>query len=60
MLSELARRTPLLAGADQVAYVDVDDTVKATYGYAMQGATWRSAMTSRPAGSSRSRCGAST
>ena len=38
MLAELARRTPLLAGADQVAYVDVDDTVKATYGYAKQGA----------------------
>jgi len=38
MLSELARRTPLLAGADQVAHVDVDDTVKATYGYAKQGA----------------------
>ena len=38
MLAELARRTPLLAGADQVAHVDVDDTVKATYGYAKQGA----------------------
>ncbi len=38
MLAELARRAPLLAGADQVAYVDVDDTVKATYGYAKQGA----------------------
>ncbi len=38
MLAQLARRTPLLAGADQVAYVDVDDTVKATYGYAKQGA----------------------
>ncbi len=38
MLAELARRTPLLPGADQVAYVDVDDTVKATYGYAKQGA----------------------
>lgn len=38
MLAELAARTPLLAGADQVAYVDVDDTVKATYGYAKQGA----------------------
>jgi len=38
MLGELARRTPLLAGPDQVAYVDVDDTVKATYGYAKQGA----------------------
>ncbi len=38
MLAELARRTPLLAGADKLAYVDVDDTVKATYGYAKQGA----------------------
>ena len=38
MLAGLARRTPLLAGADRVAYVDVDDTVKATYGYAKQGA----------------------
>jgi hypothetical protein len=38
MLAELARQTPLLAGADKVAYVDVDDTVKATYGYAKQGA----------------------
>ncbi len=38
MLAELARRTPLLPGADQLAYVDVDDTVKATYGYAKQGA----------------------
>jgi hypothetical protein len=38
MLTELARRTPLLAGADKVAYVDVDDTVKETYGYAKQGA----------------------
>jgi len=38
MLAELASRTPLLAGGDQVAYVDIDDTVKATYGYAKQGA----------------------
>ena len=38
MLAELAHRSPLLAGADQVAYVDVDDTVKSTYGYAKQGA----------------------
>jgi hypothetical protein len=34
----LAGRAPLLPGADQVAYVDVDDTVKATFGYAKQGA----------------------
>jgi len=38
MLTELARRAPLLACADKVAFVDVDDTVKATYGYAKQGA----------------------
>ena len=37
-LAGLATRTPLLAGADQIAYVDVDDTVKRTYGYAKQGA----------------------
>jgi hypothetical protein len=27
-----------LAGADQIAFVDIDDTVRATYGYAKQGA----------------------
>ena len=38
-LVELARRTPLLAAAaDQVCFVDVDDTIRATYGYAKQGA----------------------
>jgi len=34
----LAARAPLLVGADQVAYLDIDDTIKATYGYAKQGA----------------------
>jgi hypothetical protein len=34
----LATATPLLPGADRVAYVDIDDTVKATHGYAKQGA----------------------
>jgi Transposase DDE domain group 1 len=38
LLAELAARTPLLPGADQVAYVDIDDTVRATHGYAKQGA----------------------
>src|SRR5674536_88057 len=38
LLAGLSRRSPLLPGADQVAYVDIDDTVKATYGYAKQGA----------------------
>jgi len=34
----LARGTPLLPGAGELAYVDVDDTVRRTYGYAKQGA----------------------
>ncbi len=38
LLVELAAGMPLLAGADQVAFVDVDDTVRATHGYAKQGA----------------------
>jgi hypothetical protein len=38
LLINLARQAPLLAGADQVAFVDVDDTLKQTYGYAKQGA----------------------
>ncbi len=38
LLINLCRRGPLLAGADTLAYVDVDDTVKPTFGYAKQGA----------------------
>ncbi|WP_394217162.1 IS1380 family transposase [Brachybacterium vulturis] len=39
LLSGLAERVPgLLAGADQVAYLDIDDTIRATHGYAKQGA----------------------
>ena len=34
----LAKNSPILAGAGQGAYVDIDDTIKATYGYAKQGA----------------------
>ena len=37
-LVNLTSCAPLLPGADQLAYVDLDDTVKATYGYAKQGA----------------------
>jgi hypothetical protein len=37
-LARLVAVTPLLPGAGQVAFVDVDDTVRATYGYAKQGA----------------------
>ena len=38
LLINLCRRAPLLAGADTLAYVDVDDTVKPTFGYAKHGA----------------------
>ena len=38
LLVNLAGHTPLLRDADQVCFVDVDDTVKQTYGYAKQGA----------------------
>ena len=38
LLANLAQVAPLLPGADQVAYLDVDDTVKATFGYTKQGA----------------------
>jgi hypothetical protein len=38
LLAQLTARTPLLPGADAVAYVDIDDTVRATHGYAKQGA----------------------
>ena len=37
-LAALATISPVLAGCDRVAYIDIDDTVKATYGYAKQGA----------------------
>ena len=38
LLPALSRRAPLLAGADAVTYLDLDDTVKQTYGYLKQGA----------------------
>jgi hypothetical protein len=37
-LIALAQRTPLLPGADQVVFVDVDPTHRQVYGYAKQGA----------------------
>jgi len=36
LLGRLAVATPILAGADQVAFVDMDDIVRQTYGYAKQ------------------------
>jgi len=38
LLVNLSGQTPLLRDADRVTFVDVDDTVKPTYGYAKQGA----------------------
>src|SRR5665648_864686 len=38
VLVNLAGRAPLLVGADQVAYLDIDDTIRATYGHKKQGA----------------------
>lgn len=38
VLTALAGSTPLLPGADQVAYLDLDDTMRETHGYAKQGA----------------------
>ena len=37
-LTELAKNAPILPGADQACYLDIDDTIKATHGYAKQGA----------------------
>jgi Transposase DDE domain group 1 len=38
LLARLATVTPLLPGADQLVFLDIDDTVRQTYGYAKQGA----------------------
>ena len=39
VLAGLTELSPMFAGADhEITYLDVDDTVRATYGYAKQGA----------------------
>ena len=38
LLAALTRATPILPGAAQVAFLDIDDTIRQTYGYAKQGA----------------------
>jgi len=38
LLINLAGQAPLLSGVEELAYVDVDDTLRQTYGYAKQGA----------------------
>jgi Transposase DDE domain group 1 len=37
VLVALVGRTPLLGGADRVIYLDLDDTIRETHGYAKQG-----------------------
>ena len=37
-LAGLARRSPLITAGEAVTYVDIDDTMRATFGYAKQGA----------------------
>lgn len=36
-LAGLARNSPLLRGGDQIAYLDIDDTIRETHGYKKQG-----------------------
>jgi Transposase DDE domain group 1 len=38
LLQRLAQRTPLLPAGNVIAFVDIDDTIRATYGYSKQGA----------------------
>ena len=40
LLVRLAQASPILAGAEQVVYVDVDDTIRETHGYRKQGAAY--------------------
>ena len=40
LLAELARRAPLLPGADQLAFVDADSMQRRVYGHAKQGAAF--------------------
>jgi Transposase DDE domain group 1 len=40
VLVNLAGLSPILAGADQVCFVDVDDTIRETHGYHKQGAAY--------------------
>ena len=40
LLAGLADHAPILLGGDQVAYLDIDDTIRRTYGYHKQGAAY--------------------
>jgi hypothetical protein len=38
VLEGLARQAPVLPGAEAIALVDIDETIRRTYGHAKQGA----------------------
>lgn len=40
LLINLADQAPILGDVDQVAYLDIDDTIRRTYGYQKQGAAY--------------------
>ena len=40
LLARLATVSPILAGAEQVVFLDVDDTIRETHGYHKQGAAY--------------------
>ncbi len=40
LLAELGRRAPLLPGAGQLAFIDIDSTQRRVYGYSKQGAAF--------------------
>ena len=40
LLVNLAKMSPILAGVDQVCFVDVDDTIRETHGYHKQGVAY--------------------
>ena len=52
LMADLAARTPVLSDAAQIAYLDVDDTIRATYGYAKS----RAPATATPASRASTRC----
>jgi hypothetical protein len=36
----LARQAPIISSGEPVTYLDIDDTIRATFGYAKQGASY--------------------
>jgi Transposase DDE domain group 1 len=38
VLAGLSERSPIISASEQITYLDIDDTIRATFGYAKQGA----------------------